>query len=877
VVAASSLLFAVLIADGPLLAPPTFEVAVPGGTPALARAAGLDGAIERWRLLPDLTRRLHAPFGERTAARVTTRVAAALAGTTRLARADGPSPAARDGDDARSAVVDEVAVPVPLTPALWDRILGRDRDGRPRDVLTAIATDGNAARLYRGLVTLDGPALAALAAEPDVLREIYRHHTDAFSAFAGSFRVDRGRVLVPGGHGEAPLWQDLVGASVLRPGDFLLRLLSSGQGRSFLLYDSIDRLDDAHRRFALDTAEPDGSRRLARAHVLQAVFALADPWWQTTTLPFSRPVADASRVLEVVRVTSEGRLAFPDRQLFWAAAFDDQVDASAEWRTRLAESAPADAAWLVERIAGAPPSVARRRLDLLAFGQRLMADAREEDPALLLQALRGFSRYPALALGLERMGIRDPAVHAAAARTAEHLDTLGHGERARAALAAFQGALAIVERSVQSATLDAARAAALVRSLSAVPLEHARDGEGVARWITADLLPALRAALSLAEPASAETTVLRAMAGPPDPLSRARLEWEGLAYHVDPPLVEYRRLRALRARQGGPPLDDALAGDARGREARLAAVLVDLAYAAALGPAEGAPAASEDVARRHEFGLEEPAAAGGPRPAWDVPREIAGPGQRWHARGALLGLDIGLARLALRRLDTDVPPLPVLDAADRRAFAEGAVVVRVSRLDDEGRDAIASALARGRARLAAAAGDPEGLRGIADELRLRDWRRGLLPWIAAHDPAHLESAFTVGEVFRLGLPGGAAPALAAWGTSARGNDACLCADLRPLPALDALSGRAADGRLAALAPDLHLRVAELLAERKLPARLAPGVLSLALQDLMDQSRPAFLDDALAIARFARAIDGERMEDYVAALAGRGPLVPAAEP
>src|SRR4029078_2960339 len=49
----------------------SFEVEVPEGTPRLAHAAGLDPATDAWRLLPDLTRRLHASYGERTAARMT--------------------------------------------------------------------------------------------------------------------------------------------------------------------------------------------------------------------------------------------------------------------------------------------------------------------------------------------------------------------------------------------------------------------------------------------------------------------------------------------------------------------------------------------------------------------------------------------------------------------------------------------------------------------------------------------------------------------------------------------------------------------------------------------------------------------------------------
>ena len=83
--------------------------------------------------------------------------------------------------------------------------------------------------------------------------------------------------------------------------------------------------------------------------------------------------------------------------------------------------------------------------------------------------------------------------------------------------------------------------------------------------------------------------------------------------------------------------------------------------------------------------------------------------------------------------------------------------------------------------------------------------------------------------------------------------------------------------MAALSPDLHLRVAELLSEMKLPARLLPALLSLAVQDLMDEAEPAYLDDALAVARYARGLRARRMEDYVAALVGRGPLLPAAEP
>ena len=876
-------------AGEPGVPPPWFEVRVPEGTARLAQAAGLDPATEAWRLLPDLTRRLHASYGERAAARVTPQLAAYFAGASvaaspavlpPIADADGAAPVllvpAEPHVPAPPPVLASTAagdhVSLPLSSAAWDRILGRDRMGRRRDILNAIVVDGGAARLYRGLSTWDAPTLAALS-EGNALRTIYRRHADAFATFAASFRVEGGRVRVPGGHAEAALWQDVVGASVMRPGDFLVELATADQGRVFFFYDSIDRLDEPHRRFAMATTETDPRRRLERVRALRSSFLLADPWWDAARLPFSRPVADAPRVLETTRVTTDGVLAPPNQRVLWEAAFDDQVEAPVEWRARLAQSPPADAPWLVERIAGAEPNQARSRLGMLAFAQRVFGGA-EADPADLLAALRGFGRYRALVLTLERMGLRDPALYAAAARHAERLEAAGHGDRAEWTVAQFQGTLVLVERATAAGSLDLAEAGALVRSLSSLTLENGRYGDRLASWIEHELVPRLAARLGLSPSAGGETVVLRAMAGPAG--AATRLEWEGLAYDVDPAEAEYRRLRAIRRRQSGSPLEEALAagGD---REARLASTLIDLAYATALGPAESAPAASEDVARRHGFVFQEPQPLGGPRPEWTVPREVGGPGQRWHAEGALLGLDVGLARLALRRLEADVLSVPLLSAADRRAFAEGVVLARRTALDDATRDRIAEGLRRGRARLAEAVRDPASLERVSSALGLRDWRRGALPSIAARDPDRFEAAFTLGEELWLGWEGERPASAAAWGTSARWDDGCLCPRLAPPVPLDELAGRTADGRLAALSPDLNLRVAELMAEMKLPALLAPAILGLAVQDLMDEAAPAYLDDALAIARYARGLRRTRMEDYVAALVGRGPLAPVAEP
>src|SRR5262249_37737578 len=205
---------------------------------------------------------------------------------------------------------------------------------------------------------------------------------------------------------------------------------------------------------------------------------------------------------------------------------------------------------------------------------------------------------------------------------------------------------------------------------------------------------------------------------------------------------------------------------------------------------------------------------------------------------------------------------------------EGAVLMRPAVLDDAGRDAIADALRRGRARLAAAAADPAALAALEAALPVRDWRTSTLDWLAARHPDRLPSAFPPPAIAWLGAQDG--PGLsAAWGTSARAEDGCLCARLAPPAAWDTLAGRAADGRMAGLAPDLHLRVAELLSELRVPARLAPAVLTLAVQDELDEASPAYLEDRLAVSRQASALTRTRVEDYVAALAAAGPPGPRA--
>ncbi len=97
----------------------------------------------------------------------------------------------------------------------------------------------------------------------------------------------------------------------------------------------------------------------------------------------------------------------------------------------------------------------------------------------------------------------------------------------------------------------------------------------------------------------------------------------------------------------------------------------------------------------------------------------------------------------------------------------------------------------------------------------------------------------------------------------------------PTPApWEYFGGRPDGGLIATQAPDLVLRLAEETARLKLPAQLVPGLLMYAVQDYWHDVDSRFPDDWPAMARQALALSPSRVEDYVAALAGGGPVTPA---
>lgn len=103
---------------------------------------------------------------------------------------------------------------------------------------------------------------------------------------------------------------------------------------------------------------------------------------------------------------------------------------------------------------------------------------------------------------------------------------------------------------------------------------------------------------------------------------------------------------------------------------------------------------------------------------------------------------------------------------------------------------------------------------------------------------------------------------------------CPCTQVWPTSAWRLLGGRQQLALAAAVVPDLNFRIAEALADLRLPAVLARPVLAAAVQDFLEDASPTDGGDWWSLSEAARAVSRERIEDYVAAVASvGGALIP----
>jgi hypothetical protein len=103
---------------------------------------------------------------------------------------------------------------------------------------------------------------------------------------------------------------------------------------------------------------------------------------------------------------------------------------------------------------------------------------------------------------------------------------------------------------------------------------------------------------------------------------------------------------------------------------------------------------------------------------------------------------------------------------------------------------------------------------------------------------------------------------------------CICVGMPSAQPWEIYRGRPSQGLLATRGADVSIIVADTLATLGLPAQIAPGVIAFAMQEVLDQARPALFDDWSGFSRAASALSRDSLVDYIAAQTAGGPLLPA---
>jgi hypothetical protein len=766
-------------------------------------------------------------------------------------------------------------VPLPLDASIWrDTLIGRQVPDQ--NLIQTILSDRTTALLYHGLFALDDDTLAWLGPERETLRMIARH-AGAFSVFGTSLRVQAGKVIVPGGAEAEPIWQALIGADPAKPAAFVRKLFDDDSGFRICFYDALAQLDPARLRFALSLSLPPAAR-VERLRALFDVFEHSGTDWRPQTQPFTRRPLDPALTLALVSVNSDGTLTGPAQRTFWDRVFaDGEITATTlpKEQATNGDASPIDATWILNRIHRSPFDVGRRRLETFLFGQRVFANVHTPDPAVLT-ALRAYYVLPALMLTLERAGVTSPSTMDAVVGRAEALNGIGDDQRREHAMLQFQAVLALLERMSRVGSLSHEETESAIGSLAQIKTTN-RGYEGeLGAWIKKDLVPRLPRT-PRETPDAIEDAIVGNIAGAKVDAEPTRLvEWEGRSYRVSPGAAEAWRLRRVRARQSGLTLSQALEphekqkGDAA--DGALANTLTSIVYAASLGDPDGPALSAGNVALQHDLGTTGPLGARG---AWQLPADTHNT-KGWRIVGSLLGLDVPLARMWLKRMDaTTMPPEPKMVSAERQVTALTVALLNPSALTDAARDEIAAALARGRARLEALTGDRADIERVARDAGLSAWRREALAWAATHDRAHAASQLSLVDVMWIGKPRiTEAIALDPWGAAMMPLNGCLCLAMPRAQPWEVLIGRPALGLLATRGADVGILVADTLASLKMPAEIAPGVIAFAMQEVMDQARPAHFDDWPEFSRAASAVSRDRLVDYIAAQTAGGALLPA---
>ena len=131
----------------------------------------------------------------------------------------------------------ETHVPILFDAGVW---MKSERGKNHKDLLDALLSDPELARLYWALSQIDEETRSALRESPGI--EKLLPLAALLDFYGAQIRIRSGRVLVPGGAQAESAWKNLVGVSPHSPGEFVNALLTKDDGWLAPYYDALARV-----------------------------------------------------------------------------------------------------------------------------------------------------------------------------------------------------------------------------------------------------------------------------------------------------------------------------------------------------------------------------------------------------------------------------------------------------------------------------------------------------------------------------------------------------------------------------------------------------------------------------------------------------------
>jgi hypothetical protein len=162
--------------------------------------------------------------------------------------------------------------------------------------------------------------------------------------------------------------------------------------------------------------------------------------------------------------------------------------------------------------------------------------------------------------------------------------------------------------------------------------------------------------------------------------------------------------------------------------------------------------------------------------------------------------------------------------------------------------------------------------GHAAEAGVTGARGGWIRWMSSRGDRHTP----VDDLTTIVHLGGLQPSpRSSWG-AAQPLNACLCHAI-PVRSVQDVGYAGDHEAIATTFIEAVIRVTLELQKRSAPAALAPGVLMLVISDVIESALLAHPTDVRGLIAAVEGIPTTRFDDYIAAIAARGPLVPVEDP